>query len=77
MPTTHDEIDAITADRPDYAILRARIRATLALRDYTALTLLAETERLNIALEWIALNTQDENTRMIARRALDPKGPWT
>jgi len=77
MPTTHDEVDAITADRPDFPLLRARIRATLALRDMTALSLVAETERLYIVLDWIALNTKDENTKMIARRALDPKGPWT
>lgn len=74
---THDEVDAITADRPDYGILRARIRATLALRDYTTLSLIAETERLYMALEWIAINTKDDQTRMVARKALDPLGaPW-
>jgi hypothetical protein len=73
----HDEVEAITADRPDYAILRARIRATLALRDYTTTSLVQETERLYMALDWIAINTTDPNTKAIARRGLDPNGPWT
>lgn len=73
----HDEVETITADRPDYAILRARIRATLALRDYTTTSLVQETERLYMALDWIAINTTDPNTKAIARRALDPMGaPW-
>lgn len=76
MLQTHDEVDAIVADRPDYGVLRARIRATLALRDYTATSLVMETERLLMALDWIALHTRDPDTKMIARRALDPAGPW-
>ena len=73
---THDEVESIVAGEPSYALLRARIRATLALRDYTALSLVMETERLLMALDWIALNTRDPKTKMIARRALDPEGPW-
>lgn len=74
---THDEVEAIVSDQPSVPLLRARIRATLAIRDYTALSLVAETERLYMALDWIALNTQDDQTRLIARRALDPLGaPW-
>lgn len=72
-----DEIEELVADNPSTALLRARVRAALAIRDYTTLTLVAETERLYMALDWIALNTRDDETRMIARRALDPLGaPW-
>jgi hypothetical protein len=73
----HDEVDAITGDKPEYAILRARIRATLALRDYTTTSLVQETERLYMALDWIAIHTRDPATKAIARRALDPIGPWS
>lgn len=73
----HDEVESIVSGEPSVPLLRARIRATLALRDYTALSLVMETERLLMALDWIALNTRDPDTKMIARRALDPAGPWT
>jgi hypothetical protein len=74
---THDEVEAIVSDRPSETLLRARIRATLLLRDYTTTSLVQETERLYMALDWIALNTTDPNTKAIARRALDPTGaPW-
>lgn len=72
-----DEVEELVADNPSTALLRARIRAALLIRDYTALSLVAETERLYMALDWIALHTRDDETRMIARRALDPMGaPW-
>lgn len=68
----HDEVEAIVSDQPSVPLLRARIRATLLLRDYTALSLVAETERLYMALELIAFSTRDEATAQYARAILDP-----
>lgn len=71
-----DEVEAIVADKPSDALLRARIRATLLLRDYTATALVAETERLYMALELIAFSTRDEITAQYARAVLDPVIKW-
>jgi hypothetical protein len=71
-----DEVEAIVSDQPSEALLRARIRATLLLRDYTATALVAETERLYMALELIAFSTRDETTAQYARAVLDPVIKW-
>lgn len=71
-----DEVEAITGDRPDIGLLRARIRATLALRDYTTTSLIQETERLYMALELIAFSTQDPATAAYAKAVLDPVITW-
>jgi len=68
----HDEVDLIVSDNPDRMMLRARIRATLALRDYTTTALVAETERLYMALEWIAKYACEPAVSAHAREALDP-----
>lgn len=67
-----DEVEAIVADKPSEALLRARIRAILLLRDYTTTSLVQETERLYMALELIAFSTRDEATAQYARAVLDP-----
>ena len=72
-----DEVEAIVSDQPSEALLRARIRATLLLRDYTATALVAETERLYMALELIAFSTRDDATAQYARAILDPIIKWS
>jgi hypothetical protein len=67
-----DEVEAIVADKPSDALLRARIRAILLLRDYTTTSLVQETERLYMALELIAFSTRDDATAQYARAILDP-----
>lgn len=74
---THDEVETILTDCETAAMLRARIRATLALRDYTATALIAETERLYMALEWIARHTCEPAICEHAREALDPPARLT
>ncbi len=72
-----DEVEAIVADKPSEALLRARIRAILLLRDYTTTSLVQETERLYMALELIAFATRDEATARYARAILDPVVKWS
>lgn len=72
-----DEVEAIVADKPSDALLRARIRAILLLRDYTTTSLVQETERLYMALELIAFSTRDEATAQYARAVLDPVVKWS
>lgn len=72
-----DEVEAIVSDRPSEALLRARIRAILLLRDYTTTSLVQETERLYMALELIAFSTRDETTAQYARAILDPVVKWS
>lgn len=71
-----DEVEELVADNPSTALLRARIRAALAVRDYTALSLIAETERLYMALELIAFSTRDDATATYAKAILDPVLTW-
>lgn len=73
---TLDEVETIVADEPCTAMLRARIRATLALRDYTTTSLVQETERLYMALELIAFSTRDKATAAYAKAILDPVITW-